>query len=65
MFAYSITALCVALVAAFAGFVVIPHSPAAAIAQPVFLGSLVLFAGFALVELFRTGIGAGSDSKVR
>lgn len=64
MFACSITFLCTALIAAFAGFVVIQHPEGAAIAQQVFLASLLLFAGFALAEVFRTGIRAGVDSEV-
>jgi hypothetical protein len=55
MFACSITFLCTALMAAFAGFVVIQHPQGAAIAQQVFLASLLLFAGFALGELFQVG----------
>ncbi len=55
MFACSITFLFTALMAAFAGFVVIQHPHGAAIAQQVFLASLLLFAGFALAELFQVG----------
>ena len=55
MFACSITFLFTALMAAFAGFVVIQHPQGAAIAQQVFLASLLLFAGFALAELFQVG----------
>ena len=55
MFACSITFLCTALMAAFAGFVVIQHPQGAAIAQQVFLASLLLFAGFALAEVFQVG----------
>ena len=53
MFACSITFLCTALMAAFAGFIVIQQPQGAAIAQQVFLASLLLFAGFALAELFQ------------
>lgn len=64
MFACSITFLCTALMAAFAGFVVIPHPQGAAIAQQVFLASLLLFAGFALAELFGLGRGTGAQERV-
>jgi hypothetical protein len=55
MFACSITFLCTALMAAFAGFIVIQQPQGAAIAQQVFLASLLLFAGSALAELFQVG----------
>ena len=64
MFACSITFLCTALIAAFAGFVVIQHPQGAAIAQQAFVVSLLLFAAFALAEVFRTGIGAGVNNEV-
>jgi hypothetical protein len=64
MFACSITFLCTALMAAFAGFVVIQHPQGAAIAQQVFLASLLLFAGFALAELFQVGSLFGGDDQL-
>jgi len=64
MFACSITFLCTALMAAFAGFVVIQHPQGAAIAQQVFLASLLLFAGFALAELFQVGTLFGGDDQL-
>jgi hypothetical protein len=64
MFACSITFLCTALMAAFAGFVVIQHPHGAAIAQQVFLASLLLFAGFALADLFQVGSRFGGDDQL-
>jgi hypothetical protein len=64
MFACSITFLCTALMAAFAGFVVIQHPHGAAVAQQVFLASLLLFAGFALAEVFAANGGAGVDDEL-
>lgn len=55
MFEWSITFLCMALIAGFAGFVGIPYGTGAAIAQQVFIASLLLFAAFALAELFGVG----------
>jgi hypothetical protein len=64
MFACAITFLCTALMSAFAGFILIPHPQGAAIAQQVFLASLLLFAGFALAELFGLGSSTGTQERI-